>query len=60
MDNEESLPSKKPGNEPKSFSYRGRQITLLDSGEPDMPMLSVDGLDISAIQAETTCTNTRQ
>jgi hypothetical protein len=48
-----SLPSKKPGKEPKPFSYRGRQITLLDPGEPDMPMLSVDGLDIMVRREET-------
>ena len=53
MDNEEGLPSKKPGSEPKSFSYRGRQITLLDPDEPDMPMLSVDGLDIMVRREDT-------
>ena len=35
------------------FSYRGRQIMLLDPGEPDVPMLSVDGLDIMVRREET-------
>jgi hypothetical protein len=53
MDKKKESPSKKPGKEPKSFSYRGRRITSLDPGEPDMPMLSVDGLDIMVRREET-------
>ena len=53
MRKKKGLPSKKRGKEPKSFSYQGRQITLLDPGEPDMPMLSIDGLDIMVRREET-------
>jgi hypothetical protein len=41
------------GNQPKSFSYRDRQIKLLDPGDPDTPMLSVDGVDIMVRREET-------
>jgi hypothetical protein len=46
-------PPEKPGNQPKTISYRGRTATLHDPGEPEMPMVSVDGTDVMVRREET-------
>ncbi|MGH3717825.1 MAG: hypothetical protein ACRDRI_03105 [Pseudonocardiaceae bacterium] len=35
------------------MSYRGHNVTCHDPGEPDMPMVSVDGADIMIRREET-------
>jgi hypothetical protein len=46
-------PSAGSGKRPKKLSYRAHKVTLLDPGEPAMPMLSVDGADIMVRREET-------
>jgi hypothetical protein len=38
---------------PKKLSYGGHDVTVLDLGEPEMPMLSIDGKDIMVRREET-------
>jgi len=48
-----SGPREKATGRPKRLTHRGHKVRLHDPGEPSMPLLSIDGMDIMVRREET-------